>query len=574
MNRILVFILLFVIQGLQASILDLKITEIMYHPKPGVGQTEKQLEFIELKNTGTDPLNLKSVVIIGGVQFLFSSDYIVAPQGFAVLVSDSNVFHARYPGVKVAGQYSSNLANSGEDLLIRTGTDTLIEMNYSDDLPWSPLADGHGYSLVSSEINPVSDQDKSTDWKNSCVIEGSPGADDASCSATFPDVYINELLPHTDLPQVDAIEIYNNTSNIVDIGNWYLSDSKGNPFKYKIPDGTKIQPNSYYVVDESKFNVNGLGFRFNRSGDEVYLFSSNSANELTGFVTGWAFDGQYNGVSFGVYINSQNEKHFVAQETVTLGAENDYPKIGPIVFSQIMYNPNAVQDEHIVLKNVTDTIVDFWHVATPDSGWIVSGINYKFPSGVSLNPGEHLFLTNITSQSFRTENAIPNDVQIFQYSGKLSNKGEVVSIWSYDRMDTTSLGVIFMPRVLIETVEYNDKNPWPLLADGYGYFLKRKIDLEFGNDVVNWQEETDIAAATYDANISNVEAYISAGVLNFINSNNSVGTISIYDLNGSLITEQYTKGDNFYYNIDSWADGVYILNFNSRKSSMSVKLKK
>lgn len=558
----------------QASILDLKITEIMYHPNPGVGQTEKQLEFLEMKNTGSDPLNLKSLVVLGGIQFIFSSDYILAPNSFAVLVSDSNVFHVRYPSVKVAGQFSSNLANSGEDLLVRAGTDTLIEMEYSDDLPWSPLADGHGFSLVPNELNPTGDQDSYLEWTNSCSIEGSPGADDALCSLNFPDVWVNELLPHTDLPQVDAIEIYNNSSSAVDIGDWYLSDSKGNPYQYKIPNGTMIQPNSYYVVDESMFNVNGLGFRFNRSGDEVYLFSSNSSNKLTGFVTGWEFEAQYNGTSFGVHITSENEKHFVAQESLTLGSQNGYPKMGPLAFTQIMYNPNAIQYEYLKIENTVDTVVDFWHAGTPDSGWVVTGIGYKFPAGVSLKPGEHLFLTNGIPQDFKTDNGIPDSIDVYQYTGKLSNKGEDVSIWAYDRMDTTDLGVIFMPKVLIETVDFDDKSPWPLLSDGHGYFLKRKTKTEYGNDPINWEDGSEIAESIGEELKLELKPYVVNEVLYLKDLNQLAGVISIFDMNGSLVFSEVIVDDHFQVDIKKWSSGIYVLNVNSKRGTWSAKFKK
>ena len=40
-------IMLICVSTTQASIIDLKVTEIMYHPIPGNGQNEKELEFIE-----------------------------------------------------------------------------------------------------------------------------------------------------------------------------------------------------------------------------------------------------------------------------------------------------------------------------------------------------------------------------------------------------------------------------------------------------------------------------------------------------------------------------------------------
>ena len=225
----------------QASILDLKVTEIMYHPKPDAGQLEEDLEFIEFKNIGTTNINMKSLVLSNAVLYSFDKDEILQPGEMLVLVSDSNVFHERYPLVKVAGQYSNKFSNGGEKLYVKAGLDTLIEFEYKDDLPWSTLADGNGYSLVSVEINPKGDPSKSEYWRNGSTVNGTPG-EESAIVLEFPDVWINELLSHTDVPEVDAIELFNNSLTPADISNWFLSDSKSSPYKFQFSSGTIINP--------------------------------------------------------------------------------------------------------------------------------------------------------------------------------------------------------------------------------------------------------------------------------------------------------------------------------------------
>ena len=56
---------------------------------------------------------------------------------------------------------------------------------------------------------------------------------------------ITEALTHTDLPQVDAIELYNPTAGAINIGGWFLTDDRLNAYKFRIPDGRLIQPGSY-----------------------------------------------------------------------------------------------------------------------------------------------------------------------------------------------------------------------------------------------------------------------------------------------------------------------------------------
>src|SRR6185369_9059963 len=74
-------------------------------------------------------------------------------------------------------------------------------------------------------------------------------------------VVFNELLPHTDLPLEDAVELYNTTASDVNIGGWYLGESEPGDdlsgdklFKraerYQFPAGTVVPAHGYYVVYE------------------------------------------------------------------------------------------------------------------------------------------------------------------------------------------------------------------------------------------------------------------------------------------------------------------------------------
>src|SRR6185503_13285240 len=61
------------------------------------------------------------------------------------------------------------------------------------------------------------------------------------------DIIINEVLTHTDPPLEDAIELYNPTTNAVDISYWWLSNSRDNPQKYQIAANTVVAPRGYIV---------------------------------------------------------------------------------------------------------------------------------------------------------------------------------------------------------------------------------------------------------------------------------------------------------------------------------------
>ena len=550
-------------QGLQ----DLKITEIMYHPLDEGGTSSSNLEFLELKNTGNDILNLKGISISEAISFSFEEDKFLSPGKFVVIVSDSNSFHLRYPAVIVDGEYSGQLANSGEQIVVAALNDVLINFEYSDDLPWSVLADGSGFSLVpKSEVSELSEGEGAY-WRNSSNIHGSPGNDDSDLIVSYSGLWINELLPHTDLPQLDAVEFFNAEEDTIDISNWYLSDSKSDQFKYKFPSNSKIPPGEFLVVDESDFNVGEKGFRFNRSGDGVYLFSSNENDDLTGYSTGWKFDAQFNGVSFGRYTNEEGKNHFVSLKEVTLGASNSEPRVGPLAIVNIMYNPDYLNEEYLIIQNTTDSLLSLFHVNTPDSSWKITGINFTFPINTSLKAGEKVILTSMEPSSFRTKYDLNDSIQVFKYSGQISNGGEEIALWWFDRMDTTSEGKTFMPEVLIELVDYDDNSPWPQEADGYGHCLVRKDLLKYANDYENWDSSSDFpfySSWNTGVMLDNLMNYsVLNGFLCVDNPNDLSGNLLVYSSSGKLVTNLNIKDRKTFLSLQGYANGVFYCRFSA-----------
>ena len=550
-------------QGLQ----DLKITEIMYHPNDEGGISSSDLEFLELKNTGDAILNLKGVSISEAIGFSFVEDYFLLPDSFAVLVSDSNSFHIRYPNVAVAGQYSGQLANSGEELAVMVLNDVLISFEYSDDLPWPVLADGAGFSLVPVSEGSELSEGEGGYWRNSSVINGSPGSDDLGVLVNYSGLWINELLSNTDLPQLDAVEIYNAEEDTIDMSYWFLSDSKSNLYKYQFPPNSKIAPGEFLVVDENDFNVGINRFSFNRTGDGVYLFSSNSTGDLTGFATGWKFDAQFNGVSFGRHKNKEGDLHFIPLTEVTLGASNSAPKLGPLAVVNIMYNPDYLNEEYLIIQNTTDSLLPLFHKNTPDSSWKVTGIDFTFPKNTSMKAGEKVVLTSMEPLSFRTKYGLNDSVQVFQYSGKISNGGEEVALWWFDRLYTSSEGKTFMPMVLIEAVDYKDSSPWPEAADGYGHVLMRKDFHEYANDYENWGSGPDFPFYSSWGFADAGKQFVGFSVLNselFIeNPNNIRGALSVYSSCGKLVTHVDVRNVKTVVSLQGFANGVFYCGFSA-----------
>jgi hypothetical protein len=470
-----------------STLYNLRITEIMYHPDYIDSTGEDSLEFIELKNTGATALTLTDVAFTDGIAYAFSAGTILQPGAFFVLASDVNWFKERY-SFEPSGTYSGQLRNSGETITlqdVKSGI-TIISITYADDAPWPPNADGDGWSMVTKAPDPaLSDMNNPAAWRQSFRLNGSPGKDDPG------PVYINEVLTHTDLPQTDAIELYNPNSMDIDIGGWYLTDNLDDPEKFRIPAGTTIPANGYLVFDESDFNADtssGVSFRFSEYGEKVYICADASGKWRGEFYHGFSFGAIENGVSFGRYINSVGTVDFVAQTAVSLGAENMGPRVGPIVITEIMYNPEDSLSEFIEVKNISDGIVKLYDADRPDSTWKIDGLEFSFPTGTSLKAGEIALVvtSGVPLDEIKTRYSIPNGIQLFSTPAMLGNSGDTLSILR-PYIDSASLTLPELPYVTIDRVVFKDGGWWPSEADGTGKSLQRIDPKAYANDPTNWK---------------------------------------------------------------------------------------
>jgi hypothetical protein len=82
---------------------QLTLTEIMYNPPP-VGLTNgDEFEFVEVKNAGTNTLNLSGLRFTDAIDFVFTNGTLLAPGEFFVLARNAAAFSDKYPGIAVNG---------------------------------------------------------------------------------------------------------------------------------------------------------------------------------------------------------------------------------------------------------------------------------------------------------------------------------------------------------------------------------------------------------------------------------------------------------------------------------------
>ena len=113
-----------------------------------------------------------------------------------------------------------------------------------------------------------------------------------------------------------------------------------------------------------------------------------------------------------------------------------------VVFNEINYNPTAGQEEFIELRNLNGVDVSI-------AGWkIVGGVDFKFPAGTVVPGGGYVVVGNVGGS-------------LGEISGQLDNGGE-------------TLRLVNLNGRVMDELTYDDKNGWPIGADGTGATLTRR----------------------------------------------------------------------------------------------------
>jgi len=477
---------------------SLRISEIMYRPAD-----DPNAEYIELTNIGGETLNLNLVELTNGVDFVFPSVEL-ASGDYLLVVRDVAAFEARYgQGFNIAGQYSGSLNNAGERIELQDAAgQTIHDFRYQDN--WYDVTDGQGFSLTVGDpltTDPNAWDQKAT-WRPSAENGGSPGSDDAGVVPLLGSVVINELLANSEAGTPDWIELHNTTDQAINLGGWFLSDDADVLTKYEIPAGTVIAADGYAVFyeDQSFGSADAAGchepFALSRNGETVYLHSG-SAGQVTGYSEEEKFAASPTGVSLGRYRKSTGSYNFVALSQPTPGLANATPMVGPVVITEIMYNPSASADaEYVELLNISATPMTLYDVvrAAPWRFTDDPGIELLLPSDepVTLASGEYLVLAR-NLLAFNMAYTVPADLQVLEWGdGKLSNGGDKIQLSAPgDGADESDRSWFRVDRVVYSDGSHpadfpDGVDPWPLEADGQGQALTRIDPTVYGNDPANW----------------------------------------------------------------------------------------
>ncbi len=480
-------------EPLAAGILaDLRITELMYNPAATLSDAfgSEEYEYIELKNTGDNTLDLSSVSFTNGVTFDFKGGAVTSlgPGKFVLAVKNKDAFTSRYGSALsslIAGQYQGKLANNGEKVaLVDFWNGTIAEFEYGDGRGWPLAADGGGHSLVPLETallgQPQGSLNYPLNWRASTNMGGSPGKDDPAVPQT---VVLNEFVANGGTPTADDwVELYNPTSASVSLAGWYLSDDVADPTKYKLP-SVSVPSHGYAKFD----NLQGFGLGSNGEDLVLSYLPGTAGDRIVDVIS---FKAQEAGVSLGRYPDGATYWFRMAPSQ---GKANTKPLLPSVVINEIMYSPIEPNDEYIELYNPTAQAVALTTQSIP---WRLNGaVDYNFPASATVAAGGRIVVVGFDPQAEPARltdfaagygGQFTANVNLFgPWQGNLSNQGERVSLEKPQvGVDPADLGW-----VIIDEVIYSPVDPWPAGTDATGDCLQRQHadETHSGNDPTNWQ---------------------------------------------------------------------------------------
>ncbi len=472
------------------SLPEMRISEIHYHPQdpvdPDSSYSSGDFEFVELENIGETTLDLAGVQIRDGIDLTIEAG-MLEPGEFGVVVSNAVAFRERYSSeVKILGTFDQRLDNAGESLRLIGPLGEPIQMiRYDDVNPWPLVADGEGFSLVPAQDWGEGDPTRPEFWRASAESGGSPGRRDPTPNAA--PVWITEVFPNPGPFQSEGIELYNPNAFEVDISGWYLSDDENDPQQAVLPMGTVIGSESYLWIGESVFDDS---FGLSSGGETVYLFSANSAGDLTGYNYAMKFRATPEGSSWGTFETGAGLVFDFLLERPSPAEKNAAPEAGPVVFSEVVFNRGGGVNEpaYVEIKNISAEPVILRGDTLDASGWTfwLDGVRWDFPINTTLPSNGLLILTPVSSAMFRAaySGVDPSIIidNVFMNRANSVNWGTEFMIAAPWPTETDNLERV----VEVDRLDLDEFPYWPPNASEGTRYLERRNLTRFAGDPNHW----------------------------------------------------------------------------------------
>ena len=456
-------------------------SEIMYKPAPRTDG--KNLEFVEIYNSNPWFQDISGYQIIcADINYTFPANTKIPGGGYLVVAAVPADIQGVYGVTNVMGPYTGSLKKTETLELLDEQGAVLLTVPYSNAAPWPVAADGTGHSIVLA--NPTCGEGDPRAWDISDTAGGSPGQMDAFTPSPLRNVVINEFLAHTDPPDYDYVELYNHSTNSVDISGCILTDNAATN-KFTIPPGTILPPRGFVFYSQTN-----MPFALNALGESIFFIKADRSRILDAV----QFATQQNGVAMGRWPDGAND--FYRLQAKTPGAPNAPILISDVVINELMYNPISGNDD--------DQYVELYNRGTTNinlSGWqLTSGVTFTFPTNVVLATNGYLVvarnLANLLTKypNLNATNAVGN------FSGKLSHNGEYLALTMPAPHKTTNMlgeTITNIINIVVNDLTYGTGGRWGEWANGGGSSLELTDPNGDNRLAANWADSDDTQKSTW-----------------------------------------------------------------------------
>ncbi len=465
----------------------LVLSEIMYKPAARVDTNE--LEYVELYNSNPFYDDISGWSIAGDIDFTFPAGTVIPAGGFFLIAKSPGSIQNVYGlSTGVFGPYSGSLKKAGTVRLRDKINSIVLEVNYSNLPPWPIGAEGTGHSLAL--VRPSYGENDPRAWAISDVVGGSPMSVEAYRPSPLRNVVINEILAHTDITNVDYVELYNHSSNSVDISGCILTDdARSNTFI--IPASTVLPAAGFISFTEAQ-----LGFFISAEGETLFLKNPDQSRILDAVT----FEAQANQIALGRVPDGAGDFYPLASQTP--GTNNSGILVRDIVINEIMYDPISLDDndQYVELYNKGTNTIDL-------SGWqFTSGISFSFPPSTLMAPDSYLVVAKSAANLIPHYANLNAGNTLGDFGGKLSHKGERLVLSMPDLViKTNALGVLATNTILVveDEVTYGTGGRWGKWAAGGGSSLELKDPRSNHRLAYSWDDSDETAKAPW----TNIETY-------------------------------------------------------------------
>jgi hypothetical protein len=383
------------------------INELLYHPANGAvltGEDAEDLQFVELYNSGAQPVDLSGWSFSQGFTCPFPAGTGIAAGGYLVAARDPALLALRGPaiptGVPVVKWVSGDLSNGGEAVqLVDAGGVAQDQVTYDDAGLWPAAADGQGSSLELT--NPAYDKSFPLAWRASNGTTGTPGARNSRFTEG-PIVLSEDPARGTVVAALSAVSVT------------FAEPVSGVQAGHLVVDGSAAQQVGCASC------ANGVG-----AGPWVFTgFNLPVANPFTVALNGGLKD--LDGHVFG----GDSWSH--------------YQSVPKVVINEIHYNPSSSTDveEFVELVNADAVAVNLanWRLTE------FASPGCTFPAGTVLQPGAYLVCAKDAIALQAATGFLA--AHAWGANDSLSNGGEPVTLLNAGG-------------TVVDRVEYADSPPWP-----------------------------------------------------------------------------------------------------------------